>query len=356
MFLLSKKCHLYRVVIDDKNSNDNFLFYTGNPRKMVKTWAEKEMRNLARLRTAGIPCPAPIILRSHVLVMEFIGENGFPATRLKDATITDSKARQLYMQCVCIVRDIYWKAKLVHADLSEFNILYNMVKDEMVIIDVSQSVEHDHPCALMFLRKDCTNVNAFFRKHNVCVMTVKELFEFVTDPLIKDDDVDDYLVRAQKIASARTEEELTQKDMIDEEVFKNAFIPQRLDEVINFERDHEKAKKGETDNIYYANFTGMNKDLSGVNIEKHVHFNDGENEEDKEQSVDGENSDVTDDDDDDVRSDDDDDKLSEKSRKDLRKENKKAVKEENREKRKEKMPKHMKKRKEKMGRGNKKKH
>ena len=265
------------------------------------------------------------------------------------------------MQCVCIVRDIYWKAKLVHADLSEFNILYNMVRDEMVIIDVSQSVEHDHPCALMFLRKDCTNVNAFFRKHNVCVMTVKELFEFVTDPLIKDDDVDEYLARAQKIASARTEEELTQKDVIDEEVFKNAFIPQRLDEVINFERDHEKAKKGETENIYYANFTGMNKDLSGVNIDKHVHFKDGgdggNKEEDKEH-YDEENSDVTDDDNDDVRSDHDegDEKLTEQDRKDLRKEHKKAVKEENREKRKEKMPKHMKKRKEKMGRGNKKKH
>lgn len=27
------------------------------------------------------------------------------------------------------------------------------------IIDVSQSVEHDHPHALEFLRKDCANVN-----------------------------------------------------------------------------------------------------------------------------------------------------------------------------------------------------
>lgn len=27
------------------------------------------------------------------------------------------------------------------------------------IIDVSQSVEHDHPHALEFLRKDCSNIN-----------------------------------------------------------------------------------------------------------------------------------------------------------------------------------------------------
>jgi RIO kinase 1 len=54
-----------------------------NPRKMVKTWAEKEMRNLARLRAADIPAPAPLLLRLHVLVMEFIGEDGVAAPRLK---------------------------------------------------------------------------------------------------------------------------------------------------------------------------------------------------------------------------------------------------------------------------------
>ena len=31
-------------------------------------------------------------------------------------------------------------------------------RDEIFIIDVSQSVEHDHPHALEFLRKDCTNI------------------------------------------------------------------------------------------------------------------------------------------------------------------------------------------------------
>lgn len=32
-------------------------------------------------------------------------------------------------------------------------------KGEIVVIDVSQSVEHDHPHALEFLRKDCNNIN-----------------------------------------------------------------------------------------------------------------------------------------------------------------------------------------------------
>jgi RIO kinase 1 len=55
----------------------DYRFKTGycrsNPRKMVKMWAEKELRNLARLKAAGLNVPAPVQLRMHVLVMEFIG-------------------------------------------------------------------------------------------------------------------------------------------------------------------------------------------------------------------------------------------------------------------------------------------
>lgn len=45
-----------------------------NPRKMVRVWAEKEMRNLKRLHTAGIRCPEPLEVRENVLVMTFIGD------------------------------------------------------------------------------------------------------------------------------------------------------------------------------------------------------------------------------------------------------------------------------------------
>lgn len=49
-----------------------------NPRKMVKVWAEKEMRNLRRIHQAGIPSPEALVLRMHVLVMEFLGDkNGW---------------------------------------------------------------------------------------------------------------------------------------------------------------------------------------------------------------------------------------------------------------------------------------
>ncbi len=129
----------------------------GNNRKMVKLWAEKEFRNLRRLHDAGIACPVPLHLKLHVLVMGFLGDRrGWAYPRLKDAEITGDDAQQqwrsLYTQLLGAMRRIYQVCGLVHADLSEYNILYNDRK--LYIIDVSQSVGHDHPKSFEFLRMD----------------------------------------------------------------------------------------------------------------------------------------------------------------------------------------------------------
>jgi RIO kinase 1 len=54
------------------------------------------------------------------------------------------------------------------------------------MIDVSQSVEHDHSMALDFLRRDCSVMNDFFRKNKVYVLTTLKLFNFITDILIEE--------------------------------------------------------------------------------------------------------------------------------------------------------------------------
>uniref|UniRef100_A0A4W4FRA3 Serine/threonine-protein kinase RIO1 n=1 Tax=Electrophorus electricus TaxID=8005 RepID=A0A4W4FRA3_ELEEL len=223
----------------------------------------------SRLQTAGIPSPEPIMLRSHVLLMGFIGKDDMPAPLLKNAALSESKARELYLQVIHNMRLMYQEAHLVHADLSEFNMLYH--NGDAYIIDVSQSVEHDHPHALEFLRKDCSNVNDFFQKHRVAVMTVRELFEFVTDPSITCDNITQYLEKAMEVASARTVEERSNQDKVDEEVFKKAYIPRTLNEVSHYERDvdtmkkeQEESKTAQDDRILYQTVTGLKKDLSGV--------------------------------------------------------------------------------------------
>lgn len=93
--------------------NGDYRFRAGysrsNPRKMVKMWAEKEFRNLARMVDAGIRCPKPLKLQSHVLVMTFIGKDGKAAPRLKDANAADDKWPDLYHEVLMIMR-VMWHA------------------------------------------------------------------------------------------------------------------------------------------------------------------------------------------------------------------------------------------------------
>lgn len=98
---------------------------------------------------------------------------------------------------------MYNKCKLVHADLSEFNLLY--LNGQIYVIDVSQSVEHDHPQALEFLRKDCSNITDYFKKKGVATMGIKQLFDFITDPTINENNMDDCLDKLSEQAAERLE-------------------------------------------------------------------------------------------------------------------------------------------------------
>ena len=250
-----------------------------NPRKMVKVWAEKEMRNYRRIWNANIPCPQPVLLKQHVLLMEFLGRDGWPSPRLKDASLSDKRLREAYVQCVLILRHLYHRCKLVHGDLSEYNLLWH--RNQVYVIDVSQSVETDHPSALDFLRSDVANVNDYFRKGaaRLTVMTTRQLFEFVTTPL-KDDteetelqsldaimrQVDEKEAAACLLSEAaddddgasnnsssdqqrrqrRKQEE--QLEAVDEAVFMSSFLPRSLNQVAEY--DIEKLQAGEVEETY----------------------------------------------------------------------------------------------------------
>ena len=127
-----------------------------------------------------------------------------------------------------IVRRMYQRCKLVHADLSEYNLLYH--KEEVWVIDVSQAVEHDHPMALDFLRRDCSIVQDFFSKKLERVLTTQDTFSFVTDMTITDDDEEAVFATYVQELYAKTTEELAEEKHADE-VFKQIYIPRTLQEL-----------------------------------------------------------------------------------------------------------------------------
>ena len=90
---------------------------------MVRLWAEKELRNLKRLEQEKIPAPKVVEGKGNVLVMEFLGKDETAYPRLKDAELSVEQLRELYVQLVVSMRRLFQLCRLVHADLSEYNIL-----------------------------------------------------------------------------------------------------------------------------------------------------------------------------------------------------------------------------------------
>jgi RIO kinase 1 len=206
--------------------------FKNNPFKMVKQWAEKEMRNLKRLRSAGLNVPEPYLLKNNIILMEFIGDSGLAAPRLKDAGLTEEENIRAYFNVLKLMRRMLKECKLVHGDFSEYNMLY--YKDEIYIIDVSQSVELDHPMALDFLRRDCVNINDYFDKQNIQVLTIEKTFDFICDNNISESEVDTTL---QALLDKHVEEikNLTHDEKrrldINDKVFQNVYIPRSLMEM-----------------------------------------------------------------------------------------------------------------------------
>lgn len=331
-----------------------------NPRKMVKVWAEKEMRNYRRIHQAGIPCPRPIVLKTNILVMEFLGSEGWPSPRLKDVSLSEKRLREAYVQCIMITRHLYQKCNLVHGDLSEYNLLWH--DNQIYVIDVSQSVETDHPSALDFLRKDASNINDFFRRvGRLNVMSVRQLFEFVTANLNGEAEEMAALDRAMEDVNANSEEmaqlpkdsrrAVQHQEEVDEAVFMSSFLPRSLNQVA--ERDIEMIEAGEVEETYanaVATMTGQevirSQEASSVvtPVVKETSVEDGQGS----ASEDGDESDI----DSDMDSEEEDDSSFQKvaktpeeleaeraALKAQRKANKKAVKEANTEKRKTKLKK-----------------
>jgi RIO kinase 1 len=160
----------------DYISFDHRFIPTGDKARIIRIWAQREFRNLARMHQVGVRVPKPIEVQGNVLVMEFIGEGGEPAPLLRD--VYDMEDPEYFLsEILSYVKRIYLEAELVHGDLSEYNVMY--WKGEPWIIDVSQAVPLNHPLALGMLRRDVENVTSFFKKR--FGVEVPDPYEFVDE-------------------------------------------------------------------------------------------------------------------------------------------------------------------------------
>ena len=145
-------------------------------RSLVYAWAQKEFKNLELCCKAGVRVPKPIAVRNNVLVMEFIGKNGVSAPLMREVQL--SNPERTYKQLITYLKRLYRKARLVHGDISEYNIM--IWRGKPVLIDVSQAVPLEHPNSETFLLRDLKNLNRYFKRLGVEIIPIEELYRRVT--------------------------------------------------------------------------------------------------------------------------------------------------------------------------------
>jgi RIO kinase 1 len=152
-----------------------FAHVRRDTRSLIYTWAQKEFKNLQRAKEAGVNVPEALAVEKNVLIMEFIGKDGERAPLMKETVLED--AEKVFKDLLTSVRRLYSKAGLVHADLSEYNIM--IWKEKAVIFDVAQSVLIKHPMADRFLRRDLENLHRYFKRKVPDIYSVDEMYEKV---------------------------------------------------------------------------------------------------------------------------------------------------------------------------------
>jgi len=153
----------FKHMTDYLKGDERFKNVRKDKLEIIKAWTKKEFRNLNDLNKVGVRVPLPIASNRNCLVMEYIGdEEGNPSPTAKKKPFENPEKQYKLM---CEYMAVMVKAKLVHADLSEYNILNK--DEEMIIIDVGQTVSTLHPKAQEFFERDVRNLSKWFRKQGI---------------------------------------------------------------------------------------------------------------------------------------------------------------------------------------------
>lgn len=172
---------IYRVNVADFNRMYSYIYvdprFSGLKKqrtKIIYAWAQREYRNLLKAKEAGVKVPSAYAIFENVLVMEFIGDKE-PAKQLRN-DIPDNVLKFADLLIKDMIK-LYKNGKLVHGDLSEYNILnYNQ---KPILIDLSHGAPLDYPGINDLLKRDIFNVCKFFKKFglNLNEQKVLEMFK-----------------------------------------------------------------------------------------------------------------------------------------------------------------------------------
>jgi len=135
--------------------------------------AEREFQALKLLFPYKIAVPEPLNQNRHVVAMGMI--EGAELANWKRLP----KPEQILKEILRNVRKAYLKAQVIHADLSEYNIILKPNK-HILIIDWPQFVTKEHLNAKELLKRDVQNVLHYFERKHMLKVELEESLKYVT--------------------------------------------------------------------------------------------------------------------------------------------------------------------------------
>jgi RIO kinase 2 len=120
----------------------------------------------------GVSVPEPISQNRHVIAMGMI--EGAELSKYKEIL----KPEKILKEILRNVRKAYLKAHVIHADLSEYNIILKP-DGHILIIDWPQYVMTNHANAEDLLERDLKNILTFFNRKFTVKVVAKEACDYV---------------------------------------------------------------------------------------------------------------------------------------------------------------------------------
>ena len=129
---------------------------------LEKLWVKREYYLLKKLSKEGVSLPKVFDYDNDSIMMEYLGTVNLPAPLIKDIDFSVDLAKQTFSKLIQSIK-IFLKNGIVHADLSEFNVLW--WQDKPFIIDFPQAVDiRTNPNYKLLLWKDVNHLVTFFSK------------------------------------------------------------------------------------------------------------------------------------------------------------------------------------------------
>ncbi|MCS7124010.1 MAG: serine/threonine protein kinase [Candidatus Bathyarchaeota archaeon] len=135
--------------------------------------AEKEYEALMLVYPKGVAVPKPISQNRHAIAMNAI--EGAELAQYHEIP----NPRRVLLEILGNIRKAYLKAGVIHADLSEYNIILKP-DTHILIIDWPQYVTKEHPNAQQLLKRDIENIIAYFKRKHLLEVKTEEALAYVT--------------------------------------------------------------------------------------------------------------------------------------------------------------------------------